>query len=542
AEVDRRTQGKRTVIAYSGWNQPYPYVGSRLQNRVEFVPTTSRGPSPYYTWRGDVETGRSGGSLVEWLQNLRSAGVGYVVAEGPPSGSLEATWVALVRDAFVPLAFDGWAVLSRVREGSEAEPPRLALLAESDAAGSFLDRRTGLGRDAAAAGKPAFVIPAAGGGFLFPPTGLQFQWLQIELASGPAPPEPVAVLINGQEVGRLPPASSAGKIRFSIPAGAWGGENTIELSPVGVGKQPYARAWIGATEIETRTPLSAESFAFWAGSRAVLRAGAEKVVRSGTGYHLALLSRELDRIAHVRSFDTCRSREASDELSTFVEGLAPGTVVLGAVSDDGSRSLSARAVAALESLGCAVDLRDRFRQSHAFIGVKGAANGTVPEWSGLSPSRVIAGPELVRVAALEFFSGAGPEAKAWTPADGPLPPHTLYREDPTLVGSIDEPAENAVVTGPLRVQGWARIPGEDLHVTVTIDGERRSFVAGGRVPRPGVQAALPSLGNCRTAGYEATYVFETDDEGAHEIRVLFQAADGRQRHYPPRRFTWKKGL
>ncbi len=138
-----------------------------------------------------------------------------------------------------------------------------------------------------------------------------------------------------------------------------------------------------------------------------------------------------------------------------------------------------------------------------------------------------------------------PEAKAldplpWTPAGGPLPSHALYREDPTLIGSIDEPAEGAVVTGPLAVRGWARMSGEDLHVTVTIDGEERGFMKGERVPRPDVQAVLPSLGDCRTAGYEATYAFEAGDEGAHEIQVLFRAADGRQRHYPWRRFTWKR--
>jgi hypothetical protein len=138
-----------------------------------------------------------------------------------------------------------------------------------------------------------------------------------------------------------------------------------------------------------------------------------------------------------------------------------------------------------------------------------------------------------------------PEAKAfdplpWTPAGGPLSSHALYREDPTLIGSIDEPAEGAVVTGPLTVRGWARMRGEDLHVTVTIEGEERKFMKGQRVPRPEVQAALPSLGDCRTAGYEATYAFEAGDEGAHEIQVLFRAADGRQRHYPPRRFTWKR--
>ena len=137
-----------------------------------------------------------------------------------------------------------------------------------------------------------------------------------------------------------------------------------------------------------------------------------------------------------------------------------------------------------------------------------------------------------------------PDAKAldplpWTPAGGPLTSPALYREDPALLGSIDEPGEGAVVTGPLTVRGWARTSGEDLHVTVTIDGEERRFVKGARVPRREVQAVLPFLGDCRTAGYEATYAFEAGDEGPHEMQVLFRASDGRQRHYPPRRFTWK---
>ncbi len=138
-----------------------------------------------------------------------------------------------------------------------------------------------------------------------------------------------------------------------------------------------------------------------------------------------------------------------------------------------------------------------------------------------------------------------PGAKAlgplpWIPAGGPLATQALHREDPSLLGSIDIPAENAVVTGPLRVAGWARIPGEDLHVTITIDGEERRAVAGARVPRPDVQAAVPSLLDCRSAGYDATYAFEPGDEGPHEVDALFRSADGRQRHYGLRKFTWKK--
>jgi hypothetical protein len=128
----------------------------------------------------------------------------------------------------------------------------------------------------------------------------------------------------------------------------------------------------------------------------------------------------------------------------------------------------------------------------------------------------------------------------WTPVVGSLRPQALYREDAALHGAIDAPAEGALVTGPLMVRGWARIPGENLHVSVTIDGEERNFTQGARVPRPEVQAALPYLGDCATAGYEATYAFEPGDEGEHELRVLFRASDGRQRHFPPRRFTWKR--
>ncbi|MFI5119652.1 MAG: hypothetical protein ACHQM4_04525 [Thermoanaerobaculia bacterium] len=139
-----------------------------------------------------------------------------------------------------------------------------------------------------------------------------------------------------------------------------------------------------------------------------------------------------------------------------------------------------------------------------------------------------------------------PEAQAldplpWKPAGGPPPaPSALYHEDPELIGSIDEPTEGAVVTGPLAIRGWARIAGEDVHVTIRIDGEEREFLKGERLPRLDVQAALPSLGDCRTAGYAATYAFEPGDEGLHEIQVVFRASNGRQRHYPQRRFTWKR--
>ena len=110
-----------------------------------------------------------------------------------------------------------------------------------------------------------------------------------------------------------------------------------------------------------------------------------------------------------------------------------------------------------------------------------------------------------------------------------------------LTGSIDEPATDSVVTGNLTVRGWARIPGRDLDVAVLIDRAPRSPLRASRLPRPDVQAVLPYLGRCATAGYEHIFAFQPGDEGEHELSVVLSGPDDRVRHYPSRKFTWRQG-
>lgn len=130
----------------------------------------------------------------------------------------------------------------------------------------------------------------------------------------------------------------------------------------------------------------------------------------------------------------------------------------------------------------------------------------------------------------------------WTidPIAAPLAVDPSVREDPMLWGNLDVPREGTVVTGELRAAGWARIPGEDLHVTLLIDGEQRVWRLGQRVARPDVQTALPSVGDCAAAGFEAFYPFTDGDDGKHEIQVIFRAKDGRVRHFPVKRFEWRR--
>jgi hypothetical protein len=109
-----------------------------------------------------------------------------------------------------------------------------------------------------------------------------------------------------------------------------------------------------------------------------------------------------------------------------------------------------------------------------------------------------------------------------------------WREDVGLTGSVDEPAEGAEVGGTLLVRGWARVPGEDLGVHVLLDGVERAPDELRRTARPDVAAALPGLGSCAAAGYEARVALGSGDTGAHRLAVVLRSRDGRERHYTGR--------
>jgi hypothetical protein len=112
-------------------------------------------------------------------------------------------------------------------------------------------------------------------------------------------------------------------------------------------------------------------------------------------------------------------------------------------------------------------------------------------------------------------------------------------EDPSLLGSIDQPAEGAVFRGAFVVRGWARMTGDDLGLAFTIDGRERQPLSLRREPRPDVCAVFSNLAPCDSAGYEARFDLSDMEPGRHELTAIFRTKDGRrERHYQARRFTW----
>jgi hypothetical protein len=216
------------------------------------------------------------------------------------------------------------------------------------------------------------------------------------LAGGPDLDQRVEVLLNG----RL-----AATVALNTTARA-----TVALSP------PFHRAAPNAIVLRHvyQRPAGAVDAAYEIG-RTGRRSPADLRVRSGgqpwedrasievnavehggnrRGYNLVAIE-ATGRVRDARVFDTFADPAAPARLVAWVAGLPPGTIVAGAVKDEASGRLDAAAVAALAALGVAGDLRGRFRESHAFVGVKGAPPGSALEAIGpraleLTVGRVVA--------------------------------------------------------------------------------------------------------------------------------------------------------
>lgn len=114
------------------------------------------------------------------------------------------------------------------------------------------------------------------------------------------------------------------------------------------------------------------------------------------GYNLVAVDPHSGGVVDWAVFDTHGDPDAASAMAAFIGTLAEGTIVAGAVKDDGSSRLSETAYRALQELGCSLDLRDRFRAAHAFVGVKGAPPGSALEAGLAFQGRVAVGADSRR--------------------------------------------------------------------------------------------------------------------------------------------------
>ncbi|MEZ4771218.1 MAG: interleukin-like EMT inducer domain-containing protein, partial [Caldilineales bacterium] len=205
-----------------------------------------------------------------------------------------------------------------------------------------------------------------------------------------APQQTVRAEFNGVDLGRQALAGGWQEISFAVPAGATqSGLNRVRLHFAGTARPADVlpgQAAVGSTgvqspvDIEINSGGAAQDIAF---ITVTPPDGDPQDASAGRrGYNLTAIDPKSGDVLDMRGFDTWANEFEADDLAAFVEGLPDGTIVVGAARDDASRFLNDRAVAALASLGSAVDLRSTPGYGHALVGVKGAPAGAAAEAAG----------------------------------------------------------------------------------------------------------------------------------------------------------------
>jgi hypothetical protein len=220
----------------------------------------------------------------------------------------------------------------------------------------------------------------------------------------------VDVLLNGRRVQRValpgPVMVTAALLRRYHRAAP----NVIALRH-GYRRPPAARDAryrIGTTGVLAPGDLTVRSAGQPWGDRAAIALNDVELAPGRRGYNLVALAPD-GAVREAAAFDTFAEPGAGAKLAEWVAALPAETVVAGAVRDEASGRLDAAAVGALRTLGVAGDLRGRLRESHAFVGVKGAPPGSALEAFGPRAVEIVVGrPEAGLGVTLAAFELTGP--------------------------------------------------------------------------------------------------------------------------------------
>jgi hypothetical protein len=204
----------------------------------------------------------------------------------------------------------------------------------------------------------------------------------------------VEVRVNGRPVGRValgPRAPTPVRVPLTPPFHR-AAPNEIRLvfgydRPL---PPPDPRHRVGGTGVVSAADLHVRSSGAVEHRIGSIRVNATERAPNLRGYNLVAMD-PAGRLLDTAHFDTFSRPDASAHLAAWVARLPPGTLVAGAAKDEASARLDEQAVEALRALGVRGDLRGRFRQSHAFVGTKGAPPGSALEALGPQPVALTVG-------------------------------------------------------------------------------------------------------------------------------------------------------
>jgi hypothetical protein len=159
-------------------------------------------------------------------------------------------------------------------------------------------------------------------------------------------------------------------------------------SPREVFPDPQSRAMIGSTGVQS--PVNLEVHGFSEAFMTATDADGETVDASvgRQGYNVAVFDRETGRLLDKRGFDTGANTFEAEALADYLNEVPAGSIVALATKWPATPHLTPAALAALQTVGSsATSLADLQGQSHALVGIKGAAPGSASE--AISPDAFV---------------------------------------------------------------------------------------------------------------------------------------------------------
>jgi hypothetical protein len=203
-----------------------------------------------------------------------------------------------------------------------------------------------------------------------------------------AEPQTLSVSVNGTPV-IVNQALTDGwqTVESRIPADLLArGPNRVTLtfsraeSPREVFPDAASRAMIGTTGVQS--PVNLEVHGFSEAFMTATDADGRKVDASAgrQGYNVAVFDPRTGQLLDKRGFDTAANEFEADALAAYLNDISPGRIVAIATKGDATAHLTPDALAALQGVGSRGQaLSDLQGNSHALVGVKGAAPGTGSE-------------------------------------------------------------------------------------------------------------------------------------------------------------------
>lgn len=131
---------------------------------------------------------------------------------------------------------------------------------------------------------------------------------------------------------------------------------------------------IGATGATSPVDIVANS-----GDLGSIKVNGREASLLGRGYNVVVIDPRSGAVIAAKAYNTMEDRAHSRAMTDFLAQIPNGMIVAVAAQEQAGANLGERTVAGLQALGARIDLRAQPGNTHAFIGVKGAARGTAVE-------------------------------------------------------------------------------------------------------------------------------------------------------------------